>query len=96
MTQAPTRELAALLTPAPAQISVASENALWVGAATLLRASADMVSSTTVVVDIEPDNLDALRGVAGEIAAASDLEVAFRPHVGWCAVRFCRRGLASG
>jgi hypothetical protein len=50
-----------------------------------------MVSSTTVVVDIEPDNLDELRGVAGDIAAASDLEVAFRPHVGWCAVRFARR-----
>jgi hypothetical protein len=96
MTQAPTRELDALLRPAPARITANSDDALWVGAATLLQASADMVSSTTVVVDIGPDDLEPLRNVAGDIAAASDLEVALRPHVGWCAVRFCRRGPASG
>jgi len=92
MTQAPSREHVVLLTRPPVRIARPSEDALRVGAATLLRASMEMVLSTTVVVGIGPDDLDALQDVAGEIAAASDLDVSLRPHVGCCAVRFRRRG----
>jgi hypothetical protein len=50
-----------------------------------------MVTSTTTVVDVGPDDLEALQRVASDIADARDLAVVVRPHVGWCAVHFSRR-----
>ena len=60
-------------------------------AATLCHASADLITSTTVVVDIGADDLDALSHLVREVVETSDLEAAIKPHVGWCVVRFSRR-----
>jgi hypothetical protein len=51
--------------------------------------------STTVVVDIGADDLDALSQLVREVADAHDLETAINPHVGRCTVRFSRRKRAS-
>jgi hypothetical protein len=91
MPQVLTHDLADLLRTPSRGIAPRSEDALRVGAATLAHASAQIVSSTTVVVEIGPDDLDALHRVLADIADEHDLDVAVRPHVGWCAVRFGRR-----
>ncbi|MBV9580663.1 MAG: hypothetical protein JO057_18950 [Chloroflexi bacterium] len=91
MTQTQERDLTGLLVRPPRQIAPASEDALRVGAATLRCAPAQLITSTTIVVDIGPDDIPALCDVADEIAAAEGLDVTVRPQIGWCAVRFARR-----
>ncbi|HEY2594252.1 MAG TPA: hypothetical protein VGK33_10165 [Chloroflexota bacterium] len=94
MSQVLTHDFAELLRIPSRGIARRSEDALRVGAATLAHASAQIVTSTTVVVQIGPDDLDALHRVVADIADEHDLDVAVRPHVGWCSVRFGRRGRA--
>jgi hypothetical protein len=98
MPQVLTHAFAELRTPAAHGIAPTSEDALRVGAATLCRASAaaDMVTATRVVVQVGADDVDALERVARAIADEHALDVAVRLHVGWCAVRFARRGRAPG
>ena len=95
MSQVLTNDLDALLQTPSRGIAPRSLDALRVGAATLARASAQIVTSTTVVVEIGPDDLDALYRVVADIADEHDLDVAVRPHVGWCSVRFSRRGACT-
>jgi hypothetical protein len=66
------------------------DDALRAGAATLAQASAELISSTTVVVEIGADDVDALYQVATDIASEQRLTVSIRTSVGWCAARFCR------
>jgi hypothetical protein len=72
------------------------EDAVCVAAATLAHASAELIVSTTVVVDIGADDLDALSRLVGEVANAHNLDTAVNPHVGLCTVRFSRRKSAPG
>jgi hypothetical protein len=95
MSQILTNDLDELLRTPSRGIAPRSEGALRVGAATLAHASARIVTSTTVVVEIGADDLDALYRVVQDIADEHDLDVAVRPHVGCCSVRFGRRGACT-
>jgi len=96
MTQVLTHEFAELLRTPAHGIAPTSEDALRVAAGTLSRAAPDMITATTVVVNVGPDDLDALQRLVVDIAEEDQLDVVVRPHVGWCAVRFARRGRAPG
>ncbi len=91
MTQVRVPELARILDRPPRPVAPEVEDALRAAAATLCHASPDLIASTTVVVDIGPDDLHALVRLVRDIVEAHALEAAIRPHVGWCAVRFSRR-----
>jgi hypothetical protein len=91
MTQARVSELATLLARPPCRVAPTVEDGLRVAAGTLGHVSPDLIMSTTLVVDIGPDDLEALTQVVSEIADTYDLEAEVNPHVGWCAVRFSRR-----
>jgi hypothetical protein len=91
MTQVRTPELAPLFGRPPRAVAPTVEDGVRVGAATLAHASADLMSSTTVVVHIGPDDLEALCQLVRKIAETHDLEATINPRVGWCSVRFSRR-----
>jgi len=91
MTQVRVPELATILTRPPQPVAPAVEDALRAAASMLSRASRDVITATTVVVDIGPDDLGALELLVHELLESHALEAAIRPHVGWCAVRFSRR-----
>jgi hypothetical protein len=95
MSQVLTNDLDALLRVPSRGIAPRSEDALRLGAATLAHTSAQIVTSTTVVVEIGPDDFDALYRVVADVANEHDLDVAVRPNVGWCSVRFSRRGACT-
>src|SRR4051794_29752226 len=90
MTQVHSPELATILARPARPVAPTVENGVQVAAATLCHASADVIMSTTVVVDIGLDDLDALRSLVNDIANVSTLDAAIHPHIGWCAVRFTR------
>jgi hypothetical protein len=91
MTQVQMPELAAVLTRPARPVAPRVEDAVRVAAATLSRASVELIMSTTVVVDIGADDLDALSHLVHQVAGAHDFDVEIKPHVGWCAVRFSHR-----
>jgi hypothetical protein len=91
MTQVRVPELATILARPPCPVAPKTEDGLRAAAATLSRASPDLITSTTFVVDIGPDDLEALEQLVYDIVEANALEASIRPHVGWCAVRFSRR-----
>jgi hypothetical protein len=88
VTQVRTPELASILARPARHVAPKVEDALRVAAATLSHASVELITSTTVVVDIGADDLDALSHLVQEVAGAHDFDAEIKPHVGWCAVRF--------
>ena len=95
MTQVRVPELATILGRPPRPVAPTVEDGLRAAAATLCHASPDLITSTTFVVDIGPDDLDGLERLVREIVDTHALEAAIHRHVGWCAVRFSRRTRAA-
>jgi hypothetical protein len=95
MTQVRTPELAGVLARPLRPIAPRVEDAVRVAAATLSHASLELITSTTVVVDIGADDLDALSHLVHDVAGPHDFDAEIKPHVGWCAVRFSRRKATS-
>jgi hypothetical protein len=91
MTQVRVPEFASILARPPRPLAPSVERGLRAAASTLCHAAPDLITSTTFVVNIGPDDLDALEHMVHEIVDAHALEAAIHPHVGWCAVRFSRR-----
>ena len=91
MTQVLEQELANVLTRPPRPVPPTVEHAIQAAASTLTHAPVQMITSTTVVVDIGADDLNALRRLVAGIANARGLDAAVKPRVGWCSVRFSRR-----
>ncbi|MBV9597759.1 MAG: hypothetical protein JOZ87_12940 [Chloroflexi bacterium] len=96
MTQVLTPGLATILSRPQRPVPPTVEDGLHIGASTLCHASADLITSTTIVVDIGLDDLDALRRVVSHIAESRELDAEIQPHVGWCSVRFSRPRPDSG
>jgi hypothetical protein len=65
--------------------------ALRVAAATLNRAPAPQMSSTTVVIAVAGDDLDGFHALVADIAALADLDARVSRREGTCVVRFSRR-----
>jgi hypothetical protein len=72
------------------------EDGVRVAAATLAHASPELITSTTFVVDIGADDLDALNHLVRDVADAHNLDASISPHVGWCTVRFSPGKRPSG
>jgi hypothetical protein len=96
MTQGPASALAAIVGRPPRSVPPTVEDGVRVAAATLSHASPELITSTTFVVDIGADDLDALSDLVREVADAHNLKSSISPHVGWCTVRFSRRERSSG
>jgi len=96
MTQLRVPELATIFARPPRPVAPKVEHALRAAASTVCHAAPDLITATTVVVDIGPDDLDALERLVHDIIETHAMEAAIRPHVGWCAVRFSRRLVPSG
>jgi hypothetical protein len=96
MTRVRVPELATLFARPPRPVAPKVEDGLRAAAATLCHALPALITSTTVVVDIGPDDLDALERLVHDIIETRAMQAAIRPHVGWCAVRFSRRLAPSG
>ncbi len=90
MTHVPLPELATIFARPPRPVASAVESVVRDAAAVLCHATPDLIKSTTVVVTIGPDDLDALEHLVRDVVDAHALEAEVRPRVGSCAIRFWR------
>ena len=90
MTRVQVPEFATIPTRPPRPVAPRVDDTVRAAAATLSHASPDLITSTTVVVDIGTDDLGAFEQLVRDIVDTQALEAAIRPHVGWCSVRFSR------